>query len=138
MSRAVARRLNALLDDPSLPAAVELRHGERSERLPAELIDLLRSLLLAAESGRSMAIVVETAGEEDQELSSQETADLLNVSRPFIVKLARTLELPHHKVGNRHRFRLSDVLAYKRQADRHRAAQLTALEPEDGYQPGDF
>lgn len=35
---------------------------------------------------------------------------MLNVSRPFVVKLAKDGYLPHHMVGNRHRFYLADVL----------------------------
>ena len=138
MSRAMIRRLSTLLDDPSAPAAVELRHGDRSERLPDEFVELFKSFLLAAGSGLSMTVVVETEGETERELSSQETADLLNVSRPHVVKLARTEELPYRKVGNRHRFLLSDVVAYKHLADHRRAAHMAALEPDEGYQPGDF
>jgi excisionase family DNA binding protein len=48
-------------------------------------------------------------------VTSQEAADLLNVSRPYVVKLARDGVLAHHRVGNRHRFTLADVLDYRDQ-----------------------
>jgi excisionase family DNA binding protein len=74
----------------------------------------------------------------DIELTSQEVADMLNVSRPHIVKLAREGELPHKMVGNRHRFLLSAVQEYERgrRVERHEA--LAAIVPEAGYTAEDF
>nr|WP_246401819.1 helix-turn-helix domain-containing protein [Jiangella mangrovi] len=72
------------------------------------------------------------------ELTSQQAADLLNVSRPHVVKLARTGELPHRMVGNRHRFDLEDVLEYERRQREVRDRALAAIVPEDGYTAEDF
>jgi excisionase family DNA binding protein len=71
-------------------------------------------------------------------MTSQQVADLLKVSRPYVVKLATRGELPYYRVGNRHRFARADVLAYKRRRDRHTERALTALAPDEGYQSGDF
>ncbi len=76
--------------------------------------------------------------EGEASLSSQQAADLLNVSRPFVVKLARTGQLRHTKTGNRHRFAVADVLEYDARARRERDDALREVAPGDGYDDSDF
>jgi excisionase family DNA binding protein len=52
-----------------------------------------------------------------QELSSQEAADLLNVSRPFLVRLMDEGRLPHRKIGRKRRLRVEHLLAYQRETE---------------------
>ncbi|GGO40723.1 hypothetical protein GCM10008949_50530 [Deinococcus humi] len=61
------------------------------------------------------------------ELSTQEAADLLGVSRPHLVKLLEEGALPHHKVGTHRRVKLDDVLTYRHQRDQDRRQALQAL-----------
>jgi excisionase family DNA binding protein len=60
-----------------------------------------------------------------RELTVAEAAELLNVSRPFVIKLLESGAMPFRKVGTRRRVRLVDVLEYR---DRQDAIANAALE----------
>ncbi len=64
---------------------------------------------------------------ENAELTSVEAADVLNVSRPFLIKLLEDNVLPHRKVGKHGRVRMEDVLAYRAKIGREREAVLDQL-----------
>ena len=63
----------------------------------------------------------------EEEISTQQAAELLNVSRPYHVKLVESGALPHRKVGPRRQLHLEDVLTYQARLDMQRHAALQAL-----------
>ena len=69
------------------------------------LLDLLADLA----EGRVVSVA-----DADEELTTREAAELLNVSRPYLTRLLKEGEIPSHKVGSHHRVYRRDVLAYKR------------------------
>ena len=83
----------------------------------------LWDLMMAA--GRGVTLIPENA-----ELTSVQAADVLNVSRPFLIKLLEENVLPHRKIGKHRRIRMEDVMAYKAKIDREREAVLDQLARE--------
>lgn len=63
----------------------------------------------------------------NKELTTQEAADLLNVSRPYLIKLLEAGELAFTKVGTHRRIRFSDLMSYKEERDNSRKQGLAEL-----------
>ena len=135
-----AKRLGQVVQSANA-GPVEMRRGTVHVPIPIEIVEVLRSLADALGNG-SETMTVFVVGDADHdastELTSQQAADVLNVSRPHVVKLARDGVLPHRMVGNRHRFLVSDVRAYRQREAARRAETLAGLAPEGGYMAGDF
>jgi excisionase family DNA binding protein len=64
------------------------------------------------------------------ELTTIEAANLLNMSRPFLIKQSEAGVLPHHMVGTHRRLRLADVLAYRDRLDAQADDALHAMTAE--------
>ena len=62
-----------------------------------------------------------------QELTTQQAADILNVSRPYVVKLLEEGKIPHTKRGRHRRIRFDDLMSYKEKDDRERSLAFDEL-----------
>ncbi|MGF9566874.1 helix-turn-helix domain-containing protein [Neorhizobium sp. BT27B] len=63
----------------------------------------------------------------DAELTTQEAADCLNVSRPYLIKLLENGDVPHVKTGRHRKVRASELFAYKQRRGDTRSAALSEL-----------
>jgi excisionase family DNA binding protein len=91
--------------DPSLRLYLA---GEREVPLPRHFTTLTLEILTEVGQGCSVSI-----GTGEGELTTSEAAELLNVSRPHLVKLIEEGKIPFHKVGTHRRVYRKDVLEYK-------------------------
>jgi excisionase family DNA binding protein len=111
---------------------IQLLDGGDSESVvvPASAVRLFLHLLSEMSMGNGVALISTQA-----ELTTQQAADLLNVSRPYIVKLLDEGRIPSRTVGKFRRVRLDDLMNYKRKDDEARSEildQLTAEAQEMG------
>ena len=93
-----------------------LGDGERSTDIvvPASALKFLVNLLTEMAQGNAVTLMPLHA-----ELTTQQAADLLNVSRPFFIKLLNKKKIPFKKVGRHRRIAAHDVLKFKKTHDQH-------------------
>lgn len=129
-ARAAGEAVRAFRARKRRPSHVEvIADGDRPTRveLPVEALDLFLEVLTHLSNGHGVTIMPVKA-----ELTTQQAADLLNVSRPYVIKLLDERHLPFRKVGTHRRIRLDDLLAYKSidEARRREAADALAAEAQ--------
>ena len=104
--------------------------GDDALVVPREAAVLLAQVLGYLASGEGVTVMPESA-----ELTTQQAAEFLNVSRPYLIKLLETGKIPFRLVGTHRRVRFRDLREYKNRDDleRRRAADdLTGLSQELG------
>ncbi len=116
-----AREFRAELADGGRPVVLRTTSGQEIA-IPESAFRLFITILAHLATGDGIVVMPEHA-----ELSTQQAADLLNVSRPFLVGLIKDGELPARKVGTHRRILLSDLLAYKHRDDARREEVLQRL-----------
>lgn len=135
---------------PSIPTEADARISEQSSRILASHVALhssTRQLKIVEDDGSEQDVVIPEAAFSllvdilsqmaqgnavtlipiHAELSTQEAADILNVSRPFIVKLIDSGEISCTRVGRHRRIRFADLMNYKQQIDERRMQALDEL-----------
>ena len=80
--------------------------------LPFSAVKMLLHILTQMSEGNSVTLIPIHA-----ELSTQEAANLLNVSRPFLIQLLEKGEIPFHKVGSHRRIYFKDLQTFKIKTD---------------------
>ena len=129
LARECSRTLAAVLETRDETQQIELSTHAGSQRVtvPVSALRMLVEILTLVGAGNAVSIIPIHA-----ELTTQEAADLLNVSRPFLIAALDRNEIPFRKVGTHRRIR-EDVLAYK---EKHRQCAQEEPRRTRGTGPG--
>jgi excisionase family DNA binding protein len=122
-------RLASAFADPGTSGPIRVQTEDGVVELPAAAAEAVRHLLVELASGAAVHVLA-----EDAELTTQEAADLLGISRTYLVRLVDQGKLPAHLVGTHRRLRAADVLAYqaRRNARLEAVAEITEADEAAG------
>lgn len=113
------------------PVQLTLDDGSETVTVPRVAVALLVRVLAALAAGQGATLVP-----ADAELTTQQAADLLNVSRPYLIKLLDEHKIDYRTVGTHRRIQASSPMAYKARDDAERwkaADELAAATREMGF-----
>lgn len=119
--RALAAYLSTRFETQRIQIFDEKNRAHQVE-LPTSALRLLVDILSELADGNAVKVVPIHA-----ELTTQEAADMLNVSRPHLVKLLESGALPFHRAGKHRRIRFADLMAFKTTRDRASAKAMEEL-----------
>lgn len=126
-----SRTLSKYADVDRVQLSLRGSNGESDDLvLPGHVLQILLDVLSEMSQGNAISLIP-----YHQEISTQEAANLLNVSRPFLVRLLEEGKIPFRKVGAHRRVKLQDLLAYKEKTDEQRNQaldELTQLSQDEG------
>lgn len=127
-----SRQLTTLLgtSKESVRVCVRSEGGEDTVTIPLPAFRLLAGILTEMAKGNTVTVIPSHA-----ELTTQQAADLLNVSRPYLIDLLEKGAIPFRKVGSHRCVRFDDLMAYKQRNDENRLKaleELSALDQELG------
>jgi excisionase family DNA binding protein len=142
----------AKIDDPFVPSDCDIQMAQQASRmlaaytstrkelhielkdeggkaqpmlLPPSVVRMMQRILTEMAEGNAITILPIHA-----ELTTQEAADFLNVSRPFIVTQLEAQKIPFRKVGAHRRIQVQDLIHYKQEIDKSRLSALDELTKE--------
>lgn len=98
------------------------KNAKKSAELPAGAIFLLKEILQYMAEGKSITLIP-----SDSELSTQQAADMLGVSRPHLIKLLEEGKIPYRKIGSHRRILFEDLGKYDKDLKKTRSERLAFL-----------
>jgi len=101
---------------------IKIQEADESITIPKKALSLLMTILSNMSEGKSITIIP-----TDSEVSTQQGADMLNVSRPHLIKLLENNTIPFKKVGSHRRILLRDLVTYEKSLQRTREEKLKLL-----------
>ncbi|MCK0129273.1 excisionase family DNA-binding protein [Erythrobacter sp. F6033] len=121
-ARVAARAFSKLDQSKAISFKPESEDITEPITIPANIFRTIITMLVEMGNGNAVAVVPVSA-----ELTTQQAADLLNVSRPHLVKLLKEEQLPYRMVGTHRKLLGKDVLNYRDKIVAERRAALTKM-----------
>lgn len=128
LARAAQRRIASALDSSRAVNIAIVGDGmDKSAdssmlRLPSKALYLLADMLGALAEGKTVTIMP-----KELEITTQQAALFLNISRPYLIRLLENGKIAYHKVGTHRRIRFEDVVQYKEARQRRSSEALQQL-----------
>lgn len=120
---AETEELSAALKELESDSELRLVLGSGTElTLPEAAASAVRQVIEALAQGKAVAVVPYS-----EDLTTQQAADLLGMSRQHLVDLLDEGEIPHYRVGTHRRVNLKDVLDFRERRREHRRERLDDL-----------
>lgn len=123
VARVSLQRLSSMLGQTRDDFHIQVE--EESVAVPQSVAKMLLEILAQMAQGNAITMIPSHA-----ELTTQEAADTLNVSRPFLVKLLEQGKLPFRNVGSHRRVLFSDLMEYMQRAKVDRLKALEELQKD--------
>lgn len=101
---------------------IQREDSDESIEIPRQVFNVLMRLLSVMSEGKAFSLIP-----MDKELTTQQAADILNVSRPYLNKILDLGEIAHRKVGRNRRIRFSDLMEYKKSQEQKSKAALQEI-----------
>ena len=101
---------------------IKIQESDEFITIPKKALSLLITILSNMSEGKSITIIP-----TDSEVSTQQAAEMLNVSRPHLIKLLENNTIPFKKVGSHRRILLRDLITYDKGLERTREEKLKFL-----------
>ena len=105
---------------------IEIKETAERIKIPLRDLKLLAKILRATSEGKPISIIPIAT-----EMTTQAAAELLGCSRPHLVKLLETGEIPFTKIGKHRRVKFEDVMGHKKKVQEEREALLIEIMKED-------
>lgn len=119
-SRILAREIA-----PESRVTIQRESSDDAIEIPRTVFKVLMKVLAVMSEGKAFTLMP-----LDEELTTQQAADILNVSRPYLNKVLDLGEIPHRKVGRNRRIKFSDLLEYKKLQEHQSKTALQELADE--------
>ena len=117
----ILRKIDSILDDSNRSPMLVGPDGEQIP-LPSSLFQLLKRVVSHLSRGQAVTIIP-----INKEVTTQEAADILNVSRPYLIKMLEEEKIPYVTVGAHRRIPLHTLLDYKQRRDEERLEAIREM-----------
>ena len=107
---------------PAESVTIQRDDGDESVEIPRQVFNVLMRVLAVMSEGKAFSLIP-----MDKELTTQQAADILNVSRPYLNKILDLGDIAHRKVGRNRRIKFSDLMEYKKSQEQKSKDALQEL-----------